>query len=235
MDTNTQCSQADDVSGLMMKAAHIAYLDFIRRLRWGANVSMEDRSMLTGRVKQLLVRRLPELLTAHSQAEFDRKHRALCLEILHIYEPVSPQHHGIAQRWVNQTLMELLAIVPSLSPGNLPVARTRQFFHVPADQGWVLKVATAHRKDRFRHGLGLKAAPLKHDPSGSYEMGWYQLGKSQPFADWGYPEYMAFQRAVRVALAGPIRDGKYKDVADWALQAGAEVKHNRNNLRIVEG
>ncbi len=216
--------EADGVSDIIMKAAHIAYLEFHRRLRSSPDMSMEDRGALAVQVKKLLAERIPDLLTVREQAAFDQKHHAICLDILRVYEPFSKQGYGIAQRWVNGTLTHLIIIESSLASSKLPVMQTRKFFHVPVDQGNVLKVATAQGKDRFYHGLGLKAAPLRHDTPDVYEMGWYQLGKSQPFADWEYQEYMEFQLAVRNALKDAIKDGTYKDVADWVLQAAMEVK-----------
>lgn len=223
----SRSGQSGKCSAVIEKAARTAYLDFHRRLRYGTDTSIEAQIELRKAVIKLLVRRLPELLAAQSQEVFDHAHHALCLDILRVYAPTCPQGYGIAQRWVNQTLMELLA----LPPGEGLATRSRKFFHVPVDQGWVLKAATARRKEMFRHGLGLKAAPLKRDGPEGYELGWYQPARSLPFPDWDCPAYMEFQRAVRGALAEPILAGLYQDVADWAQKARQETRPHHMHTR----
>lgn len=99
--------------------------------------------------------------------------------------------------------------------------QTRKYFHVPVGSD-VLRAATTKAKDKFLNGIGLKAAPLRHEDI-NYEMDWFSPGETQPFEKWEYAEYMEFQNAVRSELQSSVRTGIYKDVVDWEFNVLAEM------------
>lgn len=106
------------------------------------------------------------------------------------------------------------------------IEESRKYFHVPAEQ-YVLETASSRRKNKFRHGLNLMAAPLKHEKEENYKMGWYFPGETQPAEYWSYPEYIEFQKAVRTKLKD-MNPHTYRDCLDWAVYAYLEVARRRN-------
>ena len=222
LDSYYEAKETDSVSEIICKAADMSYKTFRRCVYFGKDISVEDRTEVTQKVKSLLIDRIPELLQSTDQAMFDEKHHEICEEIISVYSRVCRQSYGIAQRWLNQTLLNVMIIESSLKDRKLPVAQARKYFHVPVNED-VLKVATAKVKDRFLNVLELKAAPLKHGNSADYEMGWYVPGATQPFEKWEYAEYIEFQNAVRSALQSSIKAGIYKDVADWVINICVEL------------
>lgn len=221
LDFCYELKETDSDSDIIRKAADISYKTFRRRISYGKDVSMDDRTKITQEVKALLIDRIPELLESTDQIMFDENHHKICEEIICVYGRVCRQSYGIAQRWLNQTLLNLIIIESSIKTNKLPVMQTRKYFHVPVGSD-VLKVATAKAKDKFLNGLGLKAAPLKHEDI-SYEMDWFSPGETQPFEKWEYAEYTEFQHAVRNELQSSIRQGVYKDVVDWEFNVLTEL------------
>jgi Predicted EndoIII-related endonuclease len=214
---------SDSVSEMICKAANQSYQSFCRRIFQGKTVSLEESNKLNHEVEGLLADKIPVLLESTGQEIFDEKHRKICEEIIHIYRQSCEQSYGVAQRWLNDTLVNLVVIDSSLPISILPITRARKYFHVPVEQK-VLRAATAKRKEMYHCGLGLKCAPLKHEDSGTYEMDWFHNnGDTQPYEKWEYEEYIEFQNVVRNALKNSIKDGTYKDVLDWSLNAFAEL------------
>lgn len=212
---------------IILRAAKKSYLDFCRRVSFQNRVPLENRDTFQRNVENLLSDMIPSLLDDvrsenGSQKLFDIKHNEICEAILHVYDCVGGQSYGIAQRWLNLTLMNLVVIDSNLKNGFLPIMDTRKFFHVPVDQ-YLLEAATSRYKDRFQHGLNLKYAPLKHNRPDNYQMDWYCPGKTQPFEYWEYPEYIEFQTAVRSKLKEFPMNQNYIDLLDWAFNAFMEA------------
>lgn len=212
----------DGVSEIICKTADIAYLPFRRRIFLRKEVSVEEGNRLNHEVEMLLANSIPELLESTNQDMFDELHHNICEKIVHIYNQVCDQSYGIAQRWLNETLINLIVVESSLSVSRLPVKNTRKYFHIPIGND-LLKVATVKGKERYHYGLGLKCAPIKHENPASYEMDWFRPGETQSFEKWEYLEYIEFQNAIRDSLKKSIKDGFYKDVIDWGLYALMEI------------
>ena len=198
----------------------------MQRISFQGKVPVEQRYELAKTVKNLLVKELPSLFQADSQDDFDEKHHAICKHIVHIYDSIGSQAYGIAQRWVNQTLLHLTVIEENFHMNYWNIEESRKYFHVPAEQ-YVLETASSRRKNKFRHGLNLMAAPLKHEKEENYKMGWYFPGETQPAEYWSYPEYIEFQKAVRTKLKD-MNPHTYRDCLDWAVYAYLEVARRRN-------
>ncbi len=212
----------DGVSEIISKTADIAYLPFCRRIFLRKEVSLEEANRLNHEVGMLLAVSIPELLESTDQKMFDEIHHKICEKIIHIYNQVCDQSYGIAQRWLNETLINLIVVESSLSISRLPVKNTRKYFHVPVGND-LLKVATVKGKEGYHFGLGLKCAPVKHENFAGYEMEWFRPGETQSFEKWEYSEYIEFQNAIRDVLKKPIKDGCYKDVIDWGLYVLLEI------------
>ena len=90
-----------------------------------------------------------------------------------------------------------------------------------------MEAAASKRKNKFKYGLNLMTAPLKHDKGENYQMGWYSPGEIQPPEFWDYPEYMEFQKAVRTRLKD-MRPHTYRDCLSWAVYAYMEVAQRRS-------
>lgn len=233
--------ETDSAPEIIMKAARKSYLDFCRRVFFQNPVPANNRHTFELQVEKLLSDRIPELLETvayenEGQTLFDQKHHEICEAIIHIFDSVGGQTYGIAQRWLNLTLMNLVVVESNLHTGYFPIADTRRYFHVPVDQ-YVLEAATTKRKDKFQHGLNLKCAPEEHDTPDCYHMSWYFPGsmqsfpkRTQPFEYWGYPEYIEFQIAVRNKLQENLENHikTYLDPLDWAFSAFMEVSQKRN-------
>ncbi|MET3740863.1 hypothetical protein [Faecalicatena orotica] len=218
---NATCSE------IIVRAAKKSYLEFCRRVSFEKNISVDDRRTFEFEVEKLLANMIPRLIEEivnedENQELFDRKHNEICEAIINIYSGVGGQSYGIAQRWLNLTLMNLVVISSNLEADYLHIKNARKYFHVPVEQ-YLLEAATTRYKNRFQHGLNLKYAPLKHDKAYSYQMDWFCPGKTQPFEYWEYPEYIEFQYAVRNKLKEVPINQNYCDSLDWAFKSFIEV------------
>ena len=155
-------TQGEKEEDIIYRAAGKTYLDFRRRISFQGKVSVEQRRVITEKVKNLLVKELPILFQTGTQEAFDEKHHEICQNIIRIYESTGGQAYGIAQRWVNQTLLHLALIEDHLHTGYWNMKECRKYFHVPVEQ-YVLEAAASKRKNKFKYGLNLMTAPLKHD------------------------------------------------------------------------
>lgn len=226
----------DTSSEIILKSAKKSYMDFCRRVSFQTRVPLENRDTFERNVEKLLSDMIPNLLEvvgnkSGSQELFDRSHNDICEAIIHVYDSAGGQTYGIAQRWLNLTLMNMVVIESNLTTGFFPIIDARKFFHVPVEQ-YLLEAATTKQKDRFKHGLNLQFAPLKHDKSDDYQMDWYLPGKTQPFENWGYLEYMEFQNAVRSKVKESSMNHHYSDLLDWAFKAFTEVSQARNKWEV---
>ncbi len=215
---------------IIQKAAKVSYLDFCRRVSFQNHVPVNKRDGYERTVENLLSERIPPVLKAISNAEngqeiFDAAHHELCQAIIEIYADVGGLSYGIAQRWLNLTLMNLEVIQPGMGKRFYPYAGTRWYFHVPVDR-YLLEVATS-KADKFKHGLRLKSAPIRRDGADGYQMDWFSAENTQPFEHWEYPEYMEFQLSIRKKLL-LWADSPYYDPLDWAFQAFVEGAQARN-------
>ena len=209
---------SDSFPQIIKKAAGPAYYSFQRRVFHGNSVSKE----LNEEIKNLLADKIPELLNSASQKDFDDIHHQICEAILQKYQPVCEQTYGIAQRWLNETLMNLVVIDSAMRNLKIDLMRSRKYFHVPVSET-IIKIAASKAKDHYLNGLGLKAVPLEQETAGAYQMDWYVPGKTLRFEKWGYSEYMEFQTAVRNELKSFISKGIYQDVLDWGFHALVET------------
>jgi hypothetical protein len=221
LNSHFKIKEYDDVSRIICKASDTIYSSLCSRIIHDYSISAEDGVNLKREVGSFLADRIPELLESADQKIFDESHHAICKEIVHMFSPKCQLKYGIAQRWLNETLINLIIIESSLPVSILPVAKARRYFHVAVDRD-ILQVATVQRKEVYHHGLGLKCAPLRHEDSAVYEMDWFHQKETQPYMCWEYEEYIEFQNAVRDVLKKPIKDGIYKDVLDWSFQALVE-------------
>lgn len=224
--------EKDTCSEIIVRAAKKSYLEFCRRVSFEKNIPIDDRRTFEFEVEKLLANMIPSLIETvinedENQELFDRKHKEICEAIINIYSEVGGQSYGIAQRWLNLTLMHLVAISSDFEADYLPIKNARKYFHVPVEQ-YLLEAATTRYKDRFQHGLNLKYAPLKHDKADSYQMDWFCPGKTQPYEYWEYPEYIEFQYAVRSKIKDSSSNYDYNDSLDWAFHAFLEVSQARN-------
>lgn len=223
----------DTCSEIIVRAAKKSYLDFCRRVSFEKNVPMNDRKTFELEVEKLLSNMIPSLLEVtmngeESQQLFNKKHNEICELIISVYSSVGGQSYGVAQKWLNQTLMNLVVINSNLETNFPLIIEARKYFHIPIDQ-YLLEVATTRYTDRFQHGLNLKCAPLKHDKADSYQMDWFCPGKTQPFEYWEYPEYIEFQSAVKRKIKESTMTYNYSDSLDWTFNAFLEVSQARNH------
>lgn len=232
--THYGITEQDNISEMIEKVSGICYLDFCRRVSFQRNTPVDKRDELQKETDMLLSDRIPKLLQSTNDAVngkevFDKLHHEICEDIKQIYKHTGGQPYGIAQRWLNLILMQLVVIESNLADGKLPIAETRKYFHVPVDQH-LLAVAASKIK-RYQHGLQLKCAPLFHEKDASYQMDWFKSGKTQPYEYWDYPEYLEFQSTVqnRIAEIGANQDNPfhYQDTLDWVFNAYVEKKQIR--------
>ena len=219
-------TQGEKEEDIIYRAAGKTYLDFRRRISFQGKVSVEQRRVITEKVKNLLVKKLPILFQTGTQEAFDEKHHEICQYIIRIYESTGGQAYGIAQRWVNQTLLELLTIEKFLDVNYWNIQEKRRYFHVPVDR-YLLEAASSKSEGRFQHGLHLKVAPMKHDDMKDFHNGWYVPGETQPPESWEYDEYLQFQMAVRRKIKDVLSD-RYKDCIEWGVYAFLEVAQIKN-------
>lgn len=225
-------TEKDRREDIIFNTARISYRDFCRRVYFQSRVLIAQNSTLERKVEHLLVKELSVLTETESQERFDEAHHAICQHIIQVYNDAGGQPYGIAQRWLNLTLLNLTVVEGILHTGYWNIEESRKFFHVPVEQ-YLLEAATSRIADRFKHGLQLKMAPLKYTDSEDYQMDWYVPGKTNPFEKWEYAEYMEFQKSVRERITKSFSD-RYRDCLDWAIQAFLEVSQMRNNWRLPD-
>ena len=71
---------------------------------------------------------------------------------------------------MNQTLLHLALIEDNLHTGYWNNERMQKIFSCPVEQ-YVLEAAASKRKNKFKYGLNLMTAPLKHDKGENYQIG----------------------------------------------------------------
>ena len=184
--------QGECKEDVIYKAAERAYLDFSRRISFQGKVPVEQRYELAKTVKNLLVKELPSLFQADSQM--------ISMKNIMRYASISSTSMTVlaVRLWdrpemVNQTLLHLAVIEENFHMNYWNIEESRKYFHVPAEQ-YVLETASSRRKNKFRHGLNLMAAPLKHEKEENYKMGWYFPGETQPAEYWSYRNILNFKR-----------------------------------------
>lgn len=205
--------KTDTANAIIYGAARKSYKEFWRRIVLKGKVCIDKKNDTEQEVENLLCCKIPVLLEVESQKEFDNSHKEICLEILHCYKAVGGIAYGIAQRWLNQTLLNLAVIEAILKTQYWNIEGTRKYFHAPVEDA-VIKAATFKVEGRFPHELNLQCAPLKHELEEKGQRSCFLLGKMQPFELWTYEEYMEFQKAVRESVK---RKG-YKDTIEWVLK-----------------
>ena len=190
----------DEGTDIIFKAARKAYRDFCRRISFQDRVPAEQRSVFERKVEHLLECELPALLETDSQMEFDEKHHEICQRVIQIYSDAGGQSYGIAQRWVNQTLMHLAVIEKNLHINDWNMEEKRKYFHVPIDQYLIEKLYNATK-------LKFKAVP-------KFE-----------FLD--YENYVFFQTIIRDNIMDSSSH-KYRDPLDWAFHVYLDIVQLKN-------
>lgn len=217
-------NEKDDSTQIMLKVIHGAFLDFGRRGIFPVRTEDSRQGNLISKTEHFLSDKIPNLLQAVNEADngqeiFDTMHHGICGLIMQIYSKTSAWTYGIAQEWLNFTLLHLTIIESNMETGYWPVKETRKYFHVPVNRS--LLESAALKKRRYPYDLGLKCAPVIHDIPDTYQMDWYSHEKTKPVENWDYQEYIEFQNAVRKELKENYVEpnGIYQDCLDWAFQA----------------
>ena len=202
----------DTAEEIIFKSARKSYKEFWRRVILKDKLNIDRKDIIERNVENLLCCKVPFLLEAKSQKEFDEQHNKICLQILQCYKNVGKVSYGIAQRWLNQTLLNLVVIESILQTKHWNIDCVRKYFHIPVENSFI-KAATFKSKSKPTYELNLKCAPLKHNSEEKSEMSCYRLGKMQPFELWTYAEYIRFQKNVKEE----IEKRGYKDTVDWTF------------------
>lgn len=211
LESHYKIKAYDSVSEIIYKAAEKSFYTLCRRMFHETAVPEEEGKRLGSEVNALLADRIPELLESTDQDVFDERHHRICEDVVQICGRMWGRSYGIAQRWLNDAMINLIVIDGSLTSSKLPVGESRKYFHVPMGSE-TLEAAAAEKKGGYHYGLGIKCAQTRHEDSDVDKM------------DWGYEEYMEFQAAVRNALKTPVKKGVYRDAVEWGLYA-AFSKH----------
>lgn len=209
--------KTDTANDVIFECARKSYREFWRRVVLKNKVSIDQKNDIEQEIENLLCCRIPALLETKSQKEFDEQHNEICLEILQCYKNVGNVAYGIAQRWLNQTLLNLVIIESNLKTKYWDIDGARKWFHVPVDNT-TIEAATSKNADRFLNGLNLQCAPLKHELGENVNTSCFRLGKMQPFELWTYEEYINFQKELRESIKGK----EYKDTVEWFLSVMLE-------------
>ncbi|MCD7764171.1 MAG: hypothetical protein LUI14_13495 [Lachnospiraceae bacterium] len=226
----------DTCTEIIKKTAYKSFASFCRRISFYGSTASDDKNRIVKETNDLLSERIPQFLNAvktenDSQEFFDMKHKELCEEMIQLFESTGELTYGIAQRWLNQTLQNLVVIDSNMSISSLPIADTKKYYHVPVEKA-VLSVAASKRKDKYKNGLNIPCAPLNHDEPTVYQMDWYSPAKTQPFEKWEYQEYKDFQIAVRDRIKElSSKQEKVCDTPlDWSFRATLEAAEPRYSL-----
>ena len=140
LDSIYNIKEQDTVSEIIHKAASASYSALYRKILQenalpeaecileGDPMPEAERKRLGLEGSKLLADRIPELLESTAQNVFDERHNRICEDI------TDACHHklgyGIVQRWLNDTLVNLIVIESSLPVRMVAVMRARKYFHV---------------------------------------------------------------------------------------------------------
>lgn len=193
----------DEETDIIFKAARRAYRDFCRRVSFQGKVPVDQRNVFERKVEDLLVCEIPALLATNSQKEFDEKHHEICQRVIQVYSDTGGQSYGIAQRWVNQTLMYLAVIEKNLYVGDWNMEEKRKYFHVPIEQYLIEKLSDTIK--------------LKFEVVPKFE-----------FLD--YEKYVYFQAVIRDNI-NSSSSYKYRDPLDWAFHVYLKIAQLKINKK----
>ena len=224
---NYKIKETDTPNEMITKAAEKSFRDFCRRVHYQQKVPFESFAIIEREVESLLTEEIPNLLhiagqPTATQDSFDIAHHSLCEAILRVYDTVGGVSYGIAQRWLNLTLLNMVVIESILENDVWSIGSVRHFFHVPVEMYVLEAAASSNRARPFQNGLFLKAAPIQHE-DGTSTFHWFVAGTTLTFEHWDYDLYRNFQTAIRERLQPDITNGTYKDVLDWSMKAYLEV------------
>ena len=224
---NYKIKETDTPNEMITKAAEKSFMDFCRRVSYQQKVPFDSFTAIEREVESLLTVEIPNLLHTASQPNatqdnFDSAHKNVCEAILRVYEPVGGVPYGIAQRWLNLTLLNMVVIESILDVDVWSIGSVRHFFHVPVEMYVLEAAASSNRIRPFQNSLFLKAAPIQHE-DGTSTFHWFVAGTTLTFEHWDYDLYRNFQTAIRERLQPDIASGTYKDVLDWSMRAYLEV------------
>lgn len=186
--SNYGIKENEDSSAIILKAAKKAYRDFSRRVYFQKSVSIDSQRDCEEETEMIICDMIPCLFEiteqeGNMQDEFDKRHHEICQAIIKVYEKTEGQPYGVAQRWLNLTLMNLVVIETNLKTDYWNISKSRKYFHPPVD-GYLIEAAAGRSIGRYRNGLNIRCAPLKHDRNADYQMDWFYPGKTQPFEYW---------------------------------------------------
>ena len=224
---NYGIKETDTQTDMITKAAEKSFKDFCRRVSYQQKVPIDRRTDMEREVENLLSTEIQNLLHTASQSNatqdrFDSVHHRICEAVLRVYDTIGGIPYGIAQRWLNLTLLNMVVIESTLAADVWPICNIRHFFHAPVDMYVLEAAASNNRSHPFQNGLSLKAAPIQHE-DGAISLDWFIAGKTLPFEHWDYDLYRHFQTAIRERLQPDIANGTYQDVLDWSMKAYLEV------------
>lgn len=223
----------DDLESIICRAAEKAFRYFCRRISFYDHGSVDEKQRNVKETNLLLAARIPTLIAravskSEDQSEFDECHRRVCEEVMRLYAETGGLSYGVAQRWLNQTLVNLVVIDHCTSLEKLNLQEVRKYFHVPVEES-VVRVATERREGKYDHALKLPCAPYRDKNTGRVQMSCYRHGTTLSFEEWEHPEYMEFQTMIREKLNETDESVRktYRDPIDWAFQAYTEATQPR--------
>lgn len=193
--------EKDEGADIIFKATRRSYKDFCRRVSFQGRVPAEQRNVLERKVENLLANEIPDLLETDSQREFDEKHHEICQRVIQVYSDAGGQTYGIAQRWVNQTLLHLAVIDKNFHIADWNIEGKRKYFHVPFEQ-YLIEALFSEVK--------LKPVDVP------------------AFESLDYEKYMLLQTTMRDKIIEVYSD-RYKDGLDWAFHAYLKVAQSKNS------
>lgn len=189
--------------------AQKAYRDIQRNLRGIGEMLENDKQLYRNDMCNLISSCIDELL--RSKVSFDVWHKDTCDKICsmtktHNVPLVDEFTYGLAQKWLNMTLKNML--VMELYEEQLN--QIKKDLHIPVDS-YILEAASKYLEIDVIDKTGENLKP-------------YKEGVSKPWSKWNnYEEYLRFQHEVREAVTAK----GYECPMDWEFSSWLEIKDKR--------
>jgi len=202
-------------SVIIEKCASMAYGDLCRNLSGLRDMPDDKKGKWHEAVVSEIVACVQDLLD--NPKDFDDWHKATCKAIRdksvehnvsdyvkwlkkHEHEGFS---HGLAQKWLNMTLKNML--IAETASWYKKLDELRKLLHVPVDN---YVIAAAHNV------LGIREEKNKG------------FGSDPKWSRWNYVRYIDFQKKVRAAFESEGARGDYSCPIDWEFDAWISAKNN---------
>jgi hypothetical protein len=183
-----------------------SYRDVQRNLRGMGKMPENEKQKYKDKICELISRRIDDLFKdgSNTQESFDQWHKNTCDEICQKSRKMCSTltkefSYGLAQKWLNMTIKNMLI----MKQWDAQLNQIKKHLHIPVDN-YIVEEAS----NKFSVKVFNRKGERKP----------YGASASMPWSQWGYEEYIQFQKDIRNAVECPV---------DWEFGAWIEIRNKR--------